>query len=84
MRARTDQSFSEFLLRLTVKHCYDAISEESIIKEIFPSLQENVTTTKYVTERAILASINAHVDNLNDKLISLFQVKSRYLIALTQ
>ncbi|KAH0692388.1 hypothetical protein KY285_019485 [Solanum tuberosum] len=96
MRARTDPTFSEFLLRvgngdeptirdnliplpeqLTVKHSGDGIPEESIIKEIFPNLQENVATAKYVTERAILASRNDHVDKLNDKLISLFPGESK-------
>ncbi|KAG5601885.1 hypothetical protein H5410_033255 [Solanum commersonii] len=63
--------------QLTVKHSGDGIPEESIIKEIFPNLQENVATTKYVTERAILASRNDHVDKLNDKLISMFPRESK-------
>ena len=84
MRARTDLTFNEFLLRvgngdettikenlillpkqLTVKHSRDEISEESIIKEIFPNLQENAATAKYVIE-------DNHVDKLNDKLILQF------------
>ncbi|XP_049381196.1 uncharacterized protein LOC125845696 [Solanum stenotomum] len=96
MRARTDPTFSEFLLRvgngdeptirdnlillpeqLTVKHSGDGIPEESIIKEIFPNLQENAATVKYATERAILASRNDHVDKLNDKLIPLFLGESK-------
>ncbi|XP_015064581.1 uncharacterized protein LOC107009752 [Solanum pennellii] len=67
MRARTNPTFSEFLLR----------AEESIIKEIFQNLQENAGMAKYVTERAILASINDHVDKLNDKLISQFPGESK-------
>jgi len=96
MRARTDPTFSEFLLRvgngdeptirdnlillpeqLTVKHSRDGFPEESIIQEIFPNLQENAATAKYVTERAILASRNDHVDKLNDKLISMFPGESK-------
>ncbi|XP_049405081.1 uncharacterized protein LOC125868495 [Solanum stenotomum] len=50
--------------QLIVKHCRDGIPEESIIKEIFPNLQKNATRAKYVTERAILASRNDHVDHL--------------------
>ncbi|XP_049399878.1 uncharacterized protein LOC125863960 [Solanum stenotomum] len=91
MRARTDPTFSEFLLRvgngdeptirdnlillpeqLTVKHSRDGFPEESIIQEIFPNMQENAAMAKYVTERAILASRNDHVDKLNDKLIAMF------------
>ncbi|KAG5610555.1 hypothetical protein H5410_021836 [Solanum commersonii] len=96
MRARTDPTFSKFLLRvgnrdepiirdnlillpeqLTVKHSRDGIPEESIIKEIFPNLQENAAMAKYVTERAILASRNDHMDKLNDKLISMFPGESK-------
>ncbi|KAH0657478.1 hypothetical protein KY289_026226 [Solanum tuberosum] len=96
MRARTDPTFSEFLLRvgngdeptirdnlillpeqLTVKHSRDGFPEESIIQEIFPNLQENAATAKYVTERAILASRNDHVDKLNDKLIAMFPGESK-------
>ncbi|XP_027770897.1 ATP-dependent DNA helicase PIF1-like [Solanum pennellii] len=96
MRARTDPTFSEFLLRvgngdeptirenlillpeqLTIKHSKDEIPEESIIKEIFQNLQENAATTKYVTERAILASRNDHVDKINNKLISQFPGESK-------
>ncbi|XP_069152039.1 uncharacterized protein [Solanum lycopersicum] len=96
MRARTDPTFSEFLLRvgngdeptirenlillpeqLTIKHSKDGILEESIIKEIFQNLQENAATTKYATERAILASKNDHVDKINKKLISQFPGESK-------
>ncbi|XP_015081280.1 uncharacterized protein LOC107024853 [Solanum pennellii] len=96
MRARTDPTFSEFLLRvgngdeptirdnlillpeqMTIKYSRDGIPKESIIKEICQNLRENAATTKYVTERAILASRNDHVDKLNDKLISQFTGKSK-------
>ncbi|XP_049399877.1 uncharacterized protein LOC125863959 [Solanum stenotomum] len=96
MRARTDPTFSELLLRvgnrdkptigdnlihlpeqLNANHCRDGISKEYIIKEIFPNLHKNDASAKYVTERAILASRNDHVDNLNDKLISLFLGESK-------
>ncbi|XP_049342917.1 uncharacterized protein LOC125807240 [Solanum verrucosum] len=96
MRARTNSTFSEFLLRvsngdeptirdnlillheqLTVKHSRDGFPEESIIQEIFPNMQENASTAKYVTERAILASRNDHVDKLNDKLIAMFPGESK-------
>ncbi|XP_015068757.1 uncharacterized protein LOC107013340 [Solanum pennellii] len=55
----------------------DGIPEESIIKDIFQNLQENAATTKYVTERAILASRNGHVDKINNKLISQFPGESK-------
>ena len=32
---------------LTIKHCRDGIPEKSIVKEIFPNLQENATKAKY-------------------------------------
>lgn len=63
--------------QLTVKHSRDGFPEESIIQEIFPNLQENAATAKYVTERAILASRNDHVDKLNDKLIAMFPGESK-------
>ncbi|KAG5630572.1 hypothetical protein H5410_002289 [Solanum commersonii] len=63
--------------QLTIKHCRDEIPEESIIKEICPNLQENATRSTYVTKRAILASRNDHVDNLNDRLISMFPGESK-------
>ena len=55
--------------QLNVKHCRDVIAKEYIIKEIFPNLQENAATAKYVIE-------DNHVDKLNDKLISQFPGES--------
>ena len=63
--------------QLNVKHCRDVIAKEYIIKEIFPNLHENVASAKYVIERAIIASKNDLVDNLNVKLISMFPIQRK-------
>ncbi|XP_010314136.1 uncharacterized protein [Solanum lycopersicum] len=65
------------LEQLTIKHSQDEIQEEFTIKEIFQNMQENAATAKSVTERAILASRNDHVDKINNKLISQFPGESK-------
>ncbi|KAG5581278.1 hypothetical protein H5410_051905 [Solanum commersonii] len=55
----------------------DGIPEDYIIKEIFPNLHKNADCAKYVIEEAILSSRNDHMDNLNDKLISMFLGESK-------
>ncbi|XP_060178218.1 uncharacterized protein LOC132608158 [Lycium barbarum] len=100
MRARTDPTFSDFLLRvgngeeptirdnliplpeqLTVKYGSDGNAEQSLINEIFPSLQQNASAAKYVTARAILASRNEHVNKINEKLITMFPGESKRFIS---
>ncbi|PIA57971.1 hypothetical protein AQUCO_00500123v1 [Aquilegia coerulea] len=57
MRARSDPSFSEYLLRIDV---------------IFPSLQENAFDRNYVIQRAIITTTNEHVDNANAEIVHSF------------
>ncbi|XP_060194098.1 uncharacterized protein LOC132623363 [Lycium barbarum] len=102
MRARTDPTFSDFLLRvgngeqptirdnlirlpeqLTVKYGSDGNAEQSLIIKISPSLQENASAAKYVTERGILASRNEHVDKLNENLITMLPGESKTSLVLT-
>lgn len=100
MRARTDPTFSEFLLRigngeeptirddlvllpnqLVIKNTSDSTDEDALIRQIFPSLDENASSAKYMTERAILASRNEYVDQLNEMLISKFPGESRTFLS---
>ncbi|KAH0693612.1 hypothetical protein KY285_020709 [Solanum tuberosum] len=85
MRARTDTTFSELLLRIgngeettikenlialpqqmIVQQSQDGNPKESLVREIFPAIEQNYRSAEYITERAILASRNEFVDNLND------------------
>ena len=53
--------------------------ESRIIKSIYADLNEKGQCSKYITERAILATRNECVDMLNGKLISIFPgVEHRY------
>lgn len=44
--------------------------KECLVREIFPSLQQNYKSAKFITEREILVSRNEFVDNLNEMLMS--------------
>jgi len=43
--------------------------KECLVTEIFKGLQQNYSSAKFITERAILASRNEFVDNLNELMI---------------
>ncbi|XP_019257632.1 PREDICTED: ATP-dependent DNA helicase PIF1-like [Nicotiana attenuata] len=64
-----EQTVKDNLLRLpeqiVVKHNGDERPEECLIREIFPSLHQNSKSAQFITERAILASRNEFVDQLN-------------------
>nr|XP_016462004.1 PREDICTED: ATP-dependent DNA helicase PIF1-like [Nicotiana tabacum] len=62
---------------LIVKHDGDSTSEDNLIREIFSSLDEMSSCAKYMTERAILASGNEYVDQLNEMLIAKFPGESQ-------
>ncbi|XP_047264695.1 uncharacterized protein LOC124896875 [Capsicum annuum] len=100
MRARTDQSFSEFLLRigngekptirddlvllpkqLVIQNTSSSPGEDTLVKEIFPSMDKNASGAKYMIERAILARRNKYVDQLNEKLIFKFPGESRTFLS---
>ncbi|KAG5630680.1 hypothetical protein H5410_002397 [Solanum commersonii] len=66
MRARADTK------QMTVQQTQHSNPEETLIREIFPVLQENYRSADYITEHAILASRNELVDNLNEMLIGKF------------
>ncbi|XP_075096269.1 uncharacterized protein LOC142174382 [Nicotiana tabacum] len=69
------------LEKLIVKHDGDSIGEDNLIREIFPSLDEMSSCAKYMTERAILASRNEYVDQLNEMLIAKFPGESRTFLS---
>jgi len=52
-------------------------AEECLVTEIFKGLQQNYRSTKFITERAILASRNEFVDNINEMMITRFPGETR-------
>ncbi|XP_047264377.1 uncharacterized protein LOC124896700 [Capsicum annuum] len=100
VRARTDPSFSEFLLRmgngeeptirddlvflpkeLVTQNASSSTGEDTLVEQIFLSMDKNVSCAKYMTERAILANRNEYVDQLNEMLIFRFPCKSRIFLS---
>ncbi|XP_016498555.1 ATP-dependent DNA helicase PIF1-like [Nicotiana tabacum] len=61
---------------IVVKHIANSTAKDCLIREIFPSLDKNASCYKYMTERAILASRNEYIDQLNEKLIFKFPGES--------
>jgi len=54
---------------------YIGDSDDSInrlIQHVFPSLEENARSAKYMSTRAILSTKNEHADQLNSKMIAMF------------
>jgi ATP-dependent DNA helicase PIF1 len=51
---------------------YTDDNEDSINTHVFPSLEENARSAKYMSTRAILSQKNEHVDQLNTKMIAMF------------
>ncbi|KAG5606782.1 hypothetical protein H5410_028274, partial [Solanum commersonii] len=60
---------------------YDSNPKESLAREIFPSLQQNYRSADYIIERAILASRNEFVDNLNEMMIGKFPGETKTYIS---
>ncbi|KAG5605773.1 hypothetical protein H5410_027265, partial [Solanum commersonii] len=56
----------------TVQLSQDSNPEESLVRKIFPSLQQNYRSANYITKLEILASRNEFVDNLNEMMIRKF------------
>ncbi|XP_049388658.1 uncharacterized protein LOC125853014 [Solanum stenotomum] len=67
--------------QMNVQQTQHANPEETLISEIFPDLQQNYRSTDYITERAILASRNEFVDNLNEILIGKFPGEKKIYIS---
>ncbi|XP_009782853.2 uncharacterized protein [Nicotiana sylvestris] len=63
--------------QLVIKPNGNISGEDRLITKIFPSLNENGSCAKYMTERAILASRNEYVDQLNEMLIDKFPGESK-------
>ncbi|XP_057994333.1 uncharacterized protein LOC131174594 [Hevea brasiliensis] len=66
--------------QMVVKHRDEESCEEELIDAIFPSLKENWSLVEYMTKRAILATTNEYVDELNPKMIQIFP-KERKIFA---
>jgi len=67
--------------QMTVQQTQHGNPEETLIREIFPALQENYRSADYITQRAILASRNEFVDNLNEMLIGKFPGETKTYIS---
>ncbi|XP_016494500.1 uncharacterized protein LOC107813714 [Nicotiana tabacum] len=63
--------------QLVIKPNGNISGEDRLITEIFPSLNENGSCAKYMTKKAILASRNEYVDQLNEMLIDKFPGESK-------
>jgi ATP-dependent DNA helicase PIF1 len=48
------------------------VAVNKLILDVFPSLEEHVTSATYMSSRAILSTKNEHVDNLNAIMIERF------------
>ncbi|KAG5611405.1 hypothetical protein H5410_022686 [Solanum commersonii] len=70
--------------QMMVQATGDSKLEECLVRKVFPSLQQNYRSSKYITERAILANRNEYVDNLNEMLITQFPGKQEHISALTR
>ncbi|RCV25517.1 hypothetical protein SETIT_5G173100v2 [Setaria italica] len=77
MRAQSDPWFAEYLLRIgggTEEVNGDGDKDlDRLIECIFPNLNANMTNKDYITSRAILSTRNDWVDNINIKMIGMFQ-----------
>ncbi|KAH0672296.1 hypothetical protein KY284_023383 [Solanum tuberosum] len=67
--------------QMTVQLSWNSNPEESLVTKIFPSLQQNYRFADYITERAILASRNEFVDNLNEMMIGKFPGETKTYIS---
>jgi ATP-dependent DNA helicase PIF1 len=47
-------------------------SINTLIRHVFPSLEENGRSAEYMSTRVILSTKNEHVDQLNTKMIAMF------------
>ncbi|KAM3303556.1 hypothetical protein P3S67_014586 [Capsicum chacoense] len=62
--------------QLVIENKSSSTTEVGLVDQILPSLDKNASCAKYMTERAILASKNEYVDQLNKMLISRFPGES--------
>ncbi|XP_075096594.1 uncharacterized protein LOC107773715 [Nicotiana tabacum] len=69
------------LEQLVIKSNGNISGEDRLISEIYPSLNENGSCAKYMTERTILASRNEYIDQLNEMLIVNFSGESKTFIS---
>ncbi|XP_075499811.1 uncharacterized protein LOC142538359 [Primulina tabacum] len=61
---------SEMLINFSTES--PELSEKRLIDYVYSELAVSYSSASYLTERAILATKNTHVDKLNEKIISLF------------
>ncbi|KAH0713170.1 hypothetical protein KY289_009129 [Solanum tuberosum] len=66
---------------MIVQQSQDGNPEESLVKEIFPAIEQNYRSAEYITERAILASRNEFVDNLNELMIGKFPGETKTYVS---
>ncbi|KAG5611480.1 hypothetical protein H5410_022761 [Solanum commersonii] len=66
---------------MTIQLSQDSNPKESLVRKIFPSLQQNYRYADYIIERAVLASRNEIVDNLNEMMIGKFPGETKTYIS---
>jgi ATP-dependent DNA helicase PIF1 len=81
MRAQSDPWFSEYTIRddyvrlpddIVIGYTDTEVAVNKLIQDVFPSLEEHVTSATYMSSRAILSTKNEHVDRLNAMMIERF------------
>ena len=55
--------------QMIVEQSNDGNPGESLVREIYPTLEQNYRSAEYITEQAILATRNEFVDKLNELMI---------------
>ncbi|XP_047252267.1 ATP-dependent DNA helicase PIF1-like [Capsicum annuum] len=66
--------------QLVIEIKSDGTGTDALLEKIFPELDKNIDSAKFMTERAILANRNEFVDQLNEMLISRFPGERRTLV----
>nr|XP_045088557.1 ATP-dependent DNA helicase PIF1-like [Aegilops tauschii subsp. strangulata] len=72
----TEETIGDDYVRLpediVIGYTEDEKAINMLIEDVFPSLQANARSREYMSARAIHSTMNDHVDDLNDKMISRF------------
>ncbi|KAM3303944.1 hypothetical protein P3S67_014976 [Capsicum chacoense] len=66
---------------MVIQNTISSTGEDTLVEHIFSSMDKNASCAKYMPERAILASRNEYVDQLNEMLIFRFPRESRTFLS---
>lgn len=67
--------------QMIVEQSNDGNPGESLVREIYPTLEQNYRSAEYITEQAILATRNEFVDKLNELMIEKFSGETKTYIS---